>query len=922
MGPPSTPTKSHRAGSNPFKTPTKGSPLASTKVLPHGSPTASSAYPQTPTSSSRHPQDLFKTPTRPASASKRGPSTPQSAVKLRTPPVASPAHASRDPNKRQMDASFHFNTSPSSFRELVGRHSNVMSPNSRRATAGAKRRQDEEALLSTVYTPRTKARKRLRGEEVPPTPQQLQPTDIQEDDFSLSPTLGARTGLASTQASPSKARSSRLRETDNGAEYQRLQPGPSKATTSSASGRLGAATKKRAGGIGRSLSAFWGSDFERKDDPSKSHVSSKQAKGEGVFRRANTLATSSMATHSGQGKEALSPSAAKLAALRRNSKVVGQLSMEDDDEDEDEVLTASPQKPRRNDAFTPNQRLSQRAVSPTTSRRGQPNTRKFQSLFDEGGEEGAEDDDGGELRTGVEGAMDLDTDMGTSYDVNLDEAADAGLDQDELLDAGGPSGGTSTGPLHEKPAKKASKVPDRTHALVTLPPSTLLLDDFSSDSESEGGQNGSARTKRGKGQRNGQAVPTEGGAGTSSTRASQSPSKAIFLRAYRRFGALTLDHESRINKGEVPEDADTQNSAGGSQASADHREDDDAAAEDADQDADADDLFRRLSTARYRVGPHGPASALDHATSTKARQARTAPQAEEALPETTATATTGTQAPFALGAYSDAILSLDVNPSARTRAHALSSRRRALAGLLAGSDGHSQTTGSTSAAGTGGTDSDLVAEVEREIEEQSLALAQGQGQQDQRGGHSKGQRGGQKQTWGGAKAANRQDQGKGKGKDGGFRLGKARRGLGMAGAVGTLVLSDEEEDGPQSGKGKAPARGKGKGAAGAQRKTVFRRVGRSGLDDDEETDDSQGTFLDGDEDEEHGSSSYLLSDEGEAENEEPDALARDPSRKPSRGRGRAPARLRAQDADDDWASDVDEDEWGWDGADMEAMDVL
>lgn len=130
--PPSTPTKMRSVLTDP-RTPVHGS---------RGSP-------------SRNP---FQTPTKTPSR----PLTPSSAVKLRTPPANQ-----SDIHQGSHDAHFHYNTSPSSFRALVGAHSLSQSPNRR-----GKDTSSVDALLASkqALTPRTKARKRLRGEEVPPTP--------------------------------------------------------------------------------------------------------------------------------------------------------------------------------------------------------------------------------------------------------------------------------------------------------------------------------------------------------------------------------------------------------------------------------------------------------------------------------------------------------------------------------------------------------------------------------------------------------------------------------------------------------------------------------------------------------------------------------------------------------------------------------
>lgn len=126
--------------------------------------------PSTPThSSSRNP---FRTPTK-TPTSERIPSTPSSEVKLRTPVKAQLDMQGN--NETASDSRFHYNASPSSYRALVGSYSKTLSPNHSRAPMSSK---EQDASLLKQFTPRTKARKRLRGEDVPPTPQSQQKQQI------------------------------------------------------------------------------------------------------------------------------------------------------------------------------------------------------------------------------------------------------------------------------------------------------------------------------------------------------------------------------------------------------------------------------------------------------------------------------------------------------------------------------------------------------------------------------------------------------------------------------------------------------------------------------------------------------------------------------------------------------------------------
>lgn len=168
-GIPSSSKHSRPAASGKDRRNTQSSPKRSRPSMPPPeTPTKSqrNVGPSTPTHSAH--RNPFRTPTK-TPTSERIPSTPSSEVKLRTPVKAQ--LETQDPNETASDSRFHYNASPSSYRALVGSYSKTLSPNHSRTSMSSK---EQDASLLKQFTPRTKARKRLRGEDVPPTPQSQQ----------------------------------------------------------------------------------------------------------------------------------------------------------------------------------------------------------------------------------------------------------------------------------------------------------------------------------------------------------------------------------------------------------------------------------------------------------------------------------------------------------------------------------------------------------------------------------------------------------------------------------------------------------------------------------------------------------------------------------------------------------------------------
>jgi hypothetical protein len=456
--------------------------------------------------------------------------------------------------------------------------------------------------------------------------------------------------------------------------------------------------------------------------------------------------------------------------------------------------------------------------------------RKFRSLFDEDEDRGGafgDDDDAMDLSNGEDLSLPV-VEEARSFDKKSGTAA-------------------NTKTAKGNKASREAKPPSR-----PAPAAPLLLDSSSEESEAEGkgGKKGGAQAPK---------DPSK----------SHSPSKAVFLRAYQRFGEMSL------NRGR---------SANG--------DDDDSDASSAEDEALSLGLLsprkkRFAATTSVRSGP-SPAPLLSDEDEESDDESH-GRKAEASRLLQTLSSTQGS-----------------ANPSRKHRSDLLFSRRQALARLLDEGDS-SRPSGSSGP--SAGNDS-MVQEIEREMEEQRLrdlaaykpAAAVGKGDD--------------RKTWGGAKAANRQQAGmpvRGKGKRGGlpngssgdFLLGKARRGMGDS--LGTVVLSDEEDAAAAAGSKESEQITAGKGGPGSaaglkegqiQRPSlIFKRMGRSGVDDDEA--DSKHLFRPASK--KSSALDDLDLDEEWSEDEGGDA-------------GR-------QSEDDDWASEVDEDQWGW-GGELEDTDVV
>lgn len=460
--------------------------------------------------------------------------------------------------------------------------------------------------------------------------------------------------------------------------------------------------------------------------------------------------------------------------------------------------------------------------------------RKFRSLFDEDEDRTVgfgDNDDAMDLSNGEDASLPVDEEIGSS-------------DKKVATTVVSKNGKGSK-------ASREAKLPPR-----PAPAAPLLLDSSSEESEAErkGGRQTGPQVKKGSSK-------------------SHSPSKAVFLRAYQRFGEMSLNRGRPVHAG-----------------------DDDSDASSADDGVLSLGLLsprkkRPTATTTVRSGPPPAASLLDESEDENEDEESRVRKAEAGRLLQTLSSTQGS-----------------ANPSRKHRSDLLSSRRQALARLLDEGDS-SRASGSSGI--PAGNDS-MVQEIEREMEEQRLrdlaaykpAAATGKGDD--------------RKTWGGAKAANRQQAGmpvRGKGKRGGlpngssgdFLLGKARRGMGDS--LGTVVLSDEEGEaaaGSTGPAGNAAVKGKGGVAASGtdpglkegqvQRPSlIFKRMGRSGVDDDE------------------ADSKHLFRPASKKNNPLDDL-----DEEWSEVEGGDAAR---QSEDEDWASEVDEDQWGW-GGELEDTDVV
>lgn len=383
--------------------------------------------------------------------------------------------------------------------------------------------------------------------------------------------------------------------------------------------------------------------------------------------------------------------------------------------------------------------------------------------------------------------------------------------------------------------KKAPRVPKQQPGLV--------IEGFSSDDE-EPDTTTKRKTKKGQNSKTSSKKKAGHQAPSSEDESmNPSPGKKIYLSTYREMGALKLDANGR---------------RGGH--------------DDSDEDQEfeeEEDLFLRRMSPRKRAQVQEPS--ISPPVSSE-EEDETLPSILPQYP--------GTQ-----------------NPSSRHRIAILSRQNALLSGLLSTEDGGR-----------------LAKEIQEESEAQAqarLAATSSTNQSNDRGGRF-GSNADGKQTWGGAKAANKAaafaeksggpGPGKGKGRvwavgreDG--LLGKARRGMGDG--LGTH-LSDDEGDVGDSSKGKPMTAEQGRAALAARPagSLIFKRMGRSGVDDAEDM----------------GSSSIFPSRSHE---EDDDVLEGSKTKSSS-------YTLAEDSGDEDWASDVEEDQWGWDDAGLEedAGDVI
>ena len=110
------------------------------------------------------PSDVFRTPTKPRPRENMGTRTPSSQTRTPVKPTPGPGPSPTGSvvdvqmTPTRQEETYEDVSSPSRLRTLVAMHAK-RSPNLRKPSS-----------LTQTYTPRTKARKRLRGEDVPPTP--------------------------------------------------------------------------------------------------------------------------------------------------------------------------------------------------------------------------------------------------------------------------------------------------------------------------------------------------------------------------------------------------------------------------------------------------------------------------------------------------------------------------------------------------------------------------------------------------------------------------------------------------------------------------------------------------------------------------------------------------------------------------------
>lgn len=137
--------------SNPFKTPTKPKTTQLFKT-PTSDRREGGAQMTSASASASQPKDPFRTPSKPSN--RHDTSTPSSVRSVLKASMPSPSIQTTPSNLNRFPTSSSSRiTSPAQLKAAIASHS-TNSPN----------------ISGATYTPRTKARKRLRGEEVPPTP--------------------------------------------------------------------------------------------------------------------------------------------------------------------------------------------------------------------------------------------------------------------------------------------------------------------------------------------------------------------------------------------------------------------------------------------------------------------------------------------------------------------------------------------------------------------------------------------------------------------------------------------------------------------------------------------------------------------------------------------------------------------------------
>lgn len=379
----------------------------------------------------------------------------------------------------------------------------------------------------------------------------------------------------------------------------------------------------------------------------------------------------------------------------------------------------------------------------------------------------------------------------------------------------------------------------------------VLIADLSSSSESD-----TAQSSRRKGKSKSTAAASTSRSTATPSTSTTSPSKAAYIRTYRRLGALSLSrHHSASNTATPGDDSDG---------------DDDGLTSDEWNPA------RFLASRKVAIGGDAPPSMV-------------AEKDDE----------------------DDDIPSLP--------GHVLNRRPRALRNIQ-----HAQQTRESSVLSRLGVLDDDDKDKDNEVAPPTITLenaedalgvkldrsgfkACAEGQETNENDYRKNSASEGPPTWGAAKAANKKNKSRytnvddddlqfaPKDKKGNLLLGKAKRG--WNGSLGTFVASDDEEDGgvATASKSRAGANANGSGAAAtsAPRSLVFKRTGRSGVDDDEATQDMPSV---------HAARPHEDEEWSDA--------------------GPADIDTQESDNDDDWQSDVDSVDWGLGDGRMDDVDVM